>query len=318
MTQSIRNDFIWVDSDEPHRIRRKEMLEKYPNIKELYGYDETSKYKAILSVFAQIVTCYLISKFEFGWLLLLAVAYAWGGTINHSLMLAIHELSHDLFFPQTWQNVWFGIFASLPIGVPISLGFKKYHLIHHLNQGFANIDPDLPTPLEGRLVRGIPAKLFFLFFQPLFYVLRPLLTMPTKLQKMEVVAYVFGISFDFLILHYFGGKALSYLFLSTLLGSGLHPLAAHFIAEHYVWSGKDETYSYYGPLNKLVYNVGYHNEHHDFPRIPGSRLPELHKIAPEYYKDIPTHSSWPMVLWNFLFDSNMTPFNRVLRNKRKN
>ena len=68
-------------------------------------------------------------------------------------------------------------------------------------------------------------------------------------------------AFSFGVYQLLGGRALTYLILSSFLAGSLHPCAAHFIAEHYVFdpaSGGDETFSYYGPLNALTYNVGYH------------------------------------------------------------
>lgn len=109
-------------------------------------------------------------------------------------------------------------------------------------------------------------------FRSFFYALRPVFLNPKQPGFWEVLNLVCQLTFDGLLLYYSGGKALVYLLLSTFVGGGMHPMAGHFIAEHYVFLKGQETYSYYGPLNLLTWNVGYHVEHHDFPRIPGCKL----------------------------------------------
>ena len=96
------------------------------------------------------------------------------------------------------------------------------------------------------------------------------------------------------------------LFSSTLFSIGLHPLGARWIQEHYQVAPPQETYSYYGPLNAITFNVGYHNEHHDFTTIPGSRLPELKKMAPEFYDNLHSYTSWTKVILDFLFNKNVS------------
>ena len=62
--------------------------------------------------------------------------------------------------------------------------------------------------------------------------------------------------------------------------------------------------------------VGYHNEHHDFPSVPWTRLPALRALAPEYYDTIASHPSWPMVIVNFIRDPEVGIFARAKRKGR--
>uniref|UniRef100_G1SJG1 Fatty acid desaturase domain-containing protein n=1 Tax=Oryctolagus cuniculus TaxID=9986 RepID=G1SJG1_RABIT len=286
---------------------------KYPAIKALMRPDPHLKWAVLGLVLAQLLACWLVRGLAWRWLLFWA--YTFGGCVNHSLTLAIHDISHNTAFGTgaAARNRWFAIFANLPIGVPYSASFKKYHVDHHRYLGGDGLDVDVPTRLEGRLFCTPARKLLWLVLQPLFYSLRPLCVHPKAMTRMEVFNALAQLAVDAAILSLWGVKPMAYLLASTLLGLGLHPISGHFVAEHYMFLKGHETYSYYGPLNYITFNVGYHVEHHDFPSIPGCYLPLVRKIAPEYYDHLPQHHSWVKVLWDFVFEDSLGPYARVKR-----
>ena len=304
-------DFEWTDVDEPHAARRRQILAKYPEIRELFGYCTRTKYIVSVAVAAQLLIAYLLR--DASWLVVLVAAYTVGGVINHALLLALHELSHNLGFKKPWANRLFALFANLPMGIPAAVTFRHYHLLHHRFQGLEGVDTDLPTAFEGRVFSSTVMKAVWMFLQPFFYSLRPLVVRPRALGPWEIANLIVQVLFDICIWYFLGVKALVYLPLGALLSMGLHPVAGHFISEHYTSVPGQETYSYYGPLNKVTFNVGYHNEHHDFPYIPGSRLPRVREIAPEFYNTLHYHTSWVKVLWDYIVNPEMTPFRRVKR-----
>jgi len=115
--------------------------------------------------------------------------------------------------------------------------------------------------------------------------------------------------------HLWGTQAVVWILASTMMAGTWNPVAGHFISEHYVFDphGKQETYSYYGPWNAICFNVGYHNEHHDFPALPWTALPKLRKIAPEFYSDLHTTDSWFGAQLRFVLDDNVGVWARVKR-----
>lgn len=311
-----KNDFSFSELPEPHKERTKEILKTHPEVRGLISRNANSMFYLNGIVVLQIVISILLGNQP--WWLALIAAYLLGAFANHALFVLIHECSHNLIFKSRSPNMIASIIADLPNTVPSAISFRSYHLKHHSFQGDYYLDADLASGWEAGLVGNtFVRKALWLLFFPIFQSLRPLRLKEIKfINGWTILNWIVVFGFDAIIIVYFGWVSFLYLIASLFFAVGLHPLGARWIQEHFLTSPPQETYSYYGPLNVVALNVGYHNEHHDFPSIPWNKLPELKKTAPEFYDNLAFHKSWVKLLFKFLFDSNLSLYSRMLRENR--
>jgi len=318
------NDFYWTNETEPHTIRRKLILQAHPEVTKLCGPEPLTKYIILAVVSLQLSCAYYLRDTPFWSAKFWLISYIIGATANQNCFLAIHELSHNLAFKKPIHNKLMAILANTPIGIPYSASFTPYHQLHHKFLGDEIFDTDIPTNFEAMVLSNVLGKAFFATFQILFYALRPMFITQIKFTYIHLINIIFQVFIDYVIVKNWGWKSLSYFIFSSFLAGSLHPCSGHFIAEHYIFNppatyNKDkdhpplETYSYYGVLNLFTWNVGLHNEHHDFPYIAWSKLFKLNELANEFYKDLPKHDSWTMVIVDFIRDPNVLLYNRVKR-----
>lgn len=315
MGNNVR-DFQYSSSEEPHIQRTKDIIKKYPEIKKLMGRNPNTFIYSFLIVALQITIAVLLR--DQAWWVVLVAAYLVGAFANHALFVLIHEFTHNMVFKGRTANVLGGIMCDLPNAFPSSVSFRKYHLKHHAFQGHYDIDADLPSRWEARLISSnFIGKSIWLLLFPLFQALRPPRLKEIQFNSAWVWANLLTVvAFDILLFIFVGPMALLYLVASFFFSVGLHPLGARWIQEHYLVAPPQETYSYYGPLNKLSFNVGFHNEHHDFSFIPWNNLPKVRETAPEFYDSLYYHTSWTKLLFKFLFSKELSLFSRVLRQDR--
>lgn len=312
-----RTDFIFSSNPEPHRLRTKQILKQHPGVRTLIGKNQLTFWAIIFLVAAQTVLSVVLSNQP--WWLLLVVAYFVGAFIDHALFVMIHECAHKLVFKNRSANRLSGILANLPQVFPSSVAFERYHIKHHSFQGIHELDADLPNRWEARLINNyFIGKVIWLLFYPFFQVFRI-----SRLKEIKpfdgwmALNWIAEIVFVGTIWYFFGVKAVVFLTASFFFSVGLHPLGARWIQEHYLVSNTEqETYSYYGVLNKLAFNVGYHNEHHDFPSVPWNKLPQIRKQAPGFYNSLMYHTSWTKLFFRFLFDKEISLFSRLVRKNR--
>ncbi len=309
--------FVWSNESEPHKKRTKEIIKQHPEIRLLIGRNPYTFLVILLCVGVQMAVAALVK--DSSWWLVLLLAYCLGAFACHTLFVCIHECAHNLLFKKRVFNTLSGILANLPLVFPSSVSFQKYHLQHHSHQGVEELDADMPYRWEARLIdNSAVGKAIWLLFYPVFQLLRPLrLTKEIKIfDGWTIVNWIVQFGFMAIIIYLLGSKATAFLVLSFFFSIGLHPLGARWIQEHYLTHGNQETKSYYGILNPINLNVGYHNEHHDFPSVPWNNLPKIKSIAGSYYVSLGYHTSYIGLLFRFLFDKNISIYSRVARNTR--
>lgn len=309
-------DYSWSDAPEPHKERTRAIFRDHPEVRRLIGPNPWSFALVLLVVSFQTGVAFLLRAQP--WWAALLVAYAVGAFFNHAAYVLIHETSHNLVFRKTWANVLTGILADLPNVVPASVSFRTYHLKHHAFQGVYELDADVPSRWEARLVgNGTLRKAAWFLLFPLWQALRPLRLPEIRFATpWTFVSWALVFGYDAAVILLMGPVSFLYLAASWFFSVGLHPLGARWIQEHYLVAPPQETYSYYGPLNRLALNVGYHNEHHDVSSIPWNRLPALKRLAPEQYESLVAHRSWPRLLVRFLTDPGLSLYSRMLRSNR--
>lgn len=142
------NDFLWLMTEEPHRSRRMQILKTHPEVKEVHPYTSSSitltrnthfrkfqvtklmghepltKWIVLFVVTLQLVVAYALRSTNPHSPLFIFLAYAIGGTANHNLFLAIHEITHNLAFKGIKANKFLAMFANLPIAIPYAVTFK--------------------------------------------------------------------------------------------------------------------------------------------------------------------------------------------------
>lgn len=239
------------------------------------------------------------------WWASLMLAYSVGAVIAHALGVAIHDFGHNLVFKNRSLNMLGVCVADLCHIVPYGVPFVYFHRKHHAYINDVFYDPDVPSEWEDRLFgRSSIGKVLWMLFNPIIQSVRVTQryggVSVIQPRSWLIVNVVLNVLYAATLYFVAGWSAIVFCASSSYFAASLHPTAARWIAEHYRIVPAQETYSYYGPLNNILLNIGYHNEHHDFPTVSCLHLPTLRAHASEFYNPLYVHRSYMGVLWEFI------------------
>lgn len=296
-----------------HNSRKKQILKEFPQVRQLYGVEWRTQFYAYACIILQFSLAWL-SRSSYPRAIFFGLTF--GPYVNAAVLCFMHEATHMLVFKNPAYNRLLSIATNVAMVAPISEIFRQHHNKHHNELGNNEFDVDVPTTLEIDWVGNSPLrKALWLMFNMIILPIRSMTRLPVRVDRYLILNWVVCGGFGFSTLAYSRSSAV-FLILSLLNAQGLHPANTRQVQRH-IYNGEEEmrtkterptTYSYYGWGNALTLNVGYHVEHHDFNRIPWTKLPELRRIAGDkwYPDEHAYHGRGLPELLNFVFNRNIS------------
>lgn len=299
-----------------HRLRKRAILEEFPHIAKLYGTDARTQWYAYALVLLQAWLAWLASS---SYMQALALAVGVGAFVDNGILCLLHEATHFLVFRKPAHNRVLALLTNSVMVIPIAEIFRQHHHRHHQRLGDDSADVDVPTDAEIAWVgNSALRKALWLALNMIILPLRSLSRLPVEVDAFVIANWIVCIGtgiFTFFV----SRPAFFFLIMSALQSQGLHPANTRQVQRH-VYDGnkamrdassnslRPGTYSYYGLVNWLTLNVGYHVEHHDFCSIPWTRMKELRRIAGDkWYPDTNAHRGRGLrELVNFVVNKNIT------------
>lgn len=286
-----------------HSERRKQLLERHPEARSLMGPNPWTALVVLALVALQV--CLAVAFSSLPWWAILLLAYAIGAFISHALGVLIHDAAHDLVFRKPALNKLLAIAANLPLIFPAAIDFREKHLLHHAHLGEPDgADTQAPGEWDFRFATSRLRTYVWHVIGPMVVTFQ---SRGQKLSKWAWLNIAANATAGALVFIFLGWKAFMFLGASGLMAFAHHPVGVRRYGEHLVLTPEQPTASYYGPLNWISFDVGYHVEHHDLPNVPWNRARKLHNMAKDLYDPLAHINSWTGLLWELTFHKGEGP-----------
>ena len=283
-----------------HVARARRIMRDHPEIARLQGPPAVTAWLILILAVLQTFAAWIAAQFT--WPLVAAAAWIVGTIPALGLFVLLHEGAHGLILRNERGNRTLMIIATAPLLLPWAPGFKHYHLEHHCALGVIDRDADAPSPWETAMTGSRHGRLLWLAAWPLIQFIRLPRCRPHRTAtSFFAVNLAFNCAFITALFAAGGLKAIGFCALSVIFAFGFHPLGGRMLQEHVTAPAGQPSASYYGWGNRLLFNAGYHVEHHDFMQVPWIHLPAVRRLAASEYVGLTSYRSWTALAAMFVW-----------------